>query len=424
MNEHIYTKTGNSSNHINTYYSGGLADCRERDNFKSSTISQQQVREDHPHGYPASHSCFRPYPILDLTGNPSRERNFGDSFSYRSSISSPGEKPPITSEYCMLNKHSSFVSSNANPRQFPDTINYESSFHHNINYDEECAHQMAIMHNRPFIRTDHISNQRNKSNITNYCERDVNLRPSTTSQQGIRTDHTYYPNGNDYFRQNSTFDQEGNHLRERDFGNSWTYPRSISSHPAEEPSETPKCSRLYNASNYVSSNANPGNFSTPTINYDSSPCTTNYNTANQTSMVGSSTSSTDHDNCDSSQVKNKALTRGILGGKYLDSFPEKLFQLLDDTFKEGKSDIVSFLPNGRAFMIYKPHKFMTDVVPNYFRLSKLTSFQRQLNMYGFKRIHSGRDTGAYYHMNFVRETPSSCTQIKLIKSKEVNSKQA
>ena len=39
----------------------------------------------------------------------------------------------------------------------------------------------------------------------------------------------------------------------------------------------------------------------------------------------------------------------------------------------------------------------------YFKLGKLSSFQRQLNLYGFNRITRGLDSTGYYHEYFLRD---------------------
>jgi len=55
-------------------------------------------------------------------------------------------------------------------------------------------------------------------------------------------------------------------------------------------------------------------------------------------------------------------------------FPEKLHTMLDD---DGDPSVVSWLPHGRAFLVRKPAEFTTQIMPKYFRQTKLTSFQRQ-----------------------------------------------
>ena len=77
-------------------------------------------------------------------------------------------------------------------------------------------------------------------------------------------------------------------------------------------------------------------------------------------------------------------------------FPEKLMDMLATESNENSS-IVSWLPHGRAFIVRKPKEFADDIMPKYFRQTKITSFQRQLNLYGFRRITKGADAGSYYH---------------------------
>lgn len=90
------------------------------------------------------------------------------------------------------------------------------------------------------------------------------------------------------------------------------------------------------------------------------------------------------------------------------SFPVKLHQMLSSVVKEDLDDIVSWQPHGRCFLVHKRSDFVSKLLPRFFCQSKLTSFQRQLNLYGFIRLTAGRDRGAYYHQLFLRGRPDLC----------------
>lgn len=66
-------------------------------------------------------------------------------------------------------------------------------------------------------------------------------------------------------------------------------------------------------------------------------------------------------------------------------FPIRLHEMLDAVERDGYSDIISWAPHGRCVIIHKPKEFV-EILPTYFKLSKLASFQRQLNLYGFQRL--------------------------------------
>ena len=86
-------------------------------------------------------------------------------------------------------------------------------------------------------------------------------------------------------------------------------------------------------------------------------------------------------------------------------------------------EIVTWCSHGRAFIMHKPKIFAAEIMGVYFKQSKLTSFQRQLNLYGFRRITQGVDAGAYYHELFLRGRHQLCMRMQRQKVKGVGHKQ-
>jgi len=90
-------------------------------------------------------------------------------------------------------------------------------------------------------------------------------------------------------------------------------------------------------------------------------------------------------------------------GGVAEPFPEKVHRILEDCARNGQEDICSFAPHGRSFRIHDPDRFSTVLMPKYFKKQpKVSSFVRQLNLYGFQRVQSGPDAGSYYHELFLR----------------------
>jgi hypothetical protein len=105
-----------------------------------------------------------------------------------------------------------------------------------------------------------------------------------------------------------------------------------------------------------------------------------------------------------------------LRGSANSPFPTKLQEMLERVEEDGNSHIISWQPHGRCFVVHKLELFKT-ILPHYFKLSKIASFQRQLNLYGFQRITRGPDKGGYYHELFLRNRPFLSHRIQRVKVK-------
>ena len=59
----------------------------------------------------------------------------------------------------------------------------------------------------------------------------------------------------------------------------------------------------------------------------------------------------------------------------------------------------------------------------YFRQSRLSSFKRQLNLYGFELINTGPSRGGYFHELFVKDRPELCRRMRRVAVKVSGSKE-
>jgi len=96
------------------------------------------------------------------------------------------------------------------------------------------------------------------------------------------------------------------------------------------------------------------------------------------------------------------------------TFPRKIMEILANE----DPNIVGWLPSGMCFILLDNDAFAQQILPKYFRHTKITSFQRQLNLYGFRRIAKGPEAGAYRHELFRKDLPDLCLQMKRLKQPE------
>nr|GMC76817.1 heat stress transcription factor A-4B-like [Ipomoea batatas] len=64
-------------------------------------------------------------------------------------------------------------------------------------------------------------------------------------------------------------------------------------------------------------------------------------------------------------------------------FLAKTYELVDD---RATNSVVSWSRGGRSFVVWNPPEFARDLLPKYFKHNNFSSFIRQLNTYGFRKV--------------------------------------
>ncbi|XP_067327597.1 heat shock factor protein 3-like isoform X1 [Anolis sagrei] len=71
------------------------------------------------------------------------------------------------------------------------------------------------------------------------------------------------------------------------------------------------------------------------------------------------------------------------GSSLVPGFLAKLWALVED---RGSDDVISWSKNGQNFCILDEQRFAKELLPKYFKHNNLSSFIRQLNIYGFRKV--------------------------------------
>jgi len=79
-----------------------------------------------------------------------------------------------------------------------------------------------------------------------------------------------------------------------------------------------------------------------------------------------------------------------------------------DNFLQEFEHIIGWMPHGRSWRVHKPKPFEEIVIPQFFISCKYTSFLRQANGWGFRRVTQGPDRNAYYHSYFLKGRQDLC----------------
>lgn len=90
--------------------------------------------------------------------------------------------------------------------------------------------------------------------------------------------------------------------------------------------------------------------------------------------------------------------------------------MLEDAEQEN-SNVVTWLPHGKAFKVSNKNAFVASVLPRYFKAKKFTYFSDILRIWGFVRLKK-QDRGAYFHRLFAKGKPELSRNLSRKQMKE------